>query len=363
MQKNPVVVITGASSGIGRATALRFARKGSRLVLASRRKDALEQLVDECEACGSEAIAWETDVAVEESVRALANAAVDRFGRIDVWVNDASVSAYAPFLDMPIDDFKRVLDVNVMGYVYGARAALRVMRRQGEGVLINIASLASEIAIPYTVPYNMSKAAVRSLSGGVRQELLLERQKNVHVVSIHPATVDTPFFRHAANYTGRKLRAMPPVYPPKRVAKAIVKAAYSPKDEIVVGKASKAFLAQHRVTPKVVATGLAVETNVAHLSPKERAADTTGILYRPSSEADAAVAGGWGGSTRSALRRVVGWVLLVVGGGLLVLLARPSRRTSRRERASRLSTRFVALSSPHVSRSGFESRWRSDSGR
>lgn len=179
--KNSVVVITGAASGIGRATALRFARRRTSLVLASRRVEALESLVAECAALGSRAIAVPTDTSDHDAVQELASRAVEEFGRIDVWVNNAAVSFFSPFLEVPLRDFERVIDVNVMGYVYGARAALERMQDQGSGVLVNVASIVGEVPQPYTSAYSVSKAAVRALGVSLRSELTLDRKKHIHV--------------------------------------------------------------------------------------------------------------------------------------------------------------------------------------
>ncbi|MBG6184391.1 NAD(P)-dependent dehydrogenase (short-subunit alcohol dehydrogenase family) [Arthrobacter sp. CAN_A214] len=191
--KNSVVVITGSASGIGRAAALHFARRKACLVLVSRRGDALESLVADCTALGARAIAVPTDVTDADAVQALASRAVEHFGRLDVWVNNAAVSYFSPFLKVPLDDFRRVLDVNVMGYVHGARAALERMEQQGSGVLINVASIVGEVPQPYTTAYSMSKAAVRALGVSLRSELRLDkRKKKIHVCTVLPATIDTP---------------------------------------------------------------------------------------------------------------------------------------------------------------------------
>jgi NAD(P)-dependent dehydrogenase (short-subunit alcohol dehydrogenase family) len=322
----PVVVITGASSGIGRATALHFAStRNASLVLGSRREQALADLVEECVQRGGTAIAVPTEVSSEDSVQALAEAAVLRFGRIDVWVNAAAVSVFSPFLDTPMDDFRRVIDVNLMGYVYGARAALRVMTEQGSGTLINVASIVGEIPQPYTAPYGMSKAAVRALGVSLRSELALQKFKHVHVCTVLPATIDTPFFDHAANYTGRAVLAMPPVYPASKVAKAIEKLSSSPRAEMVIGAAGKVMVHQHRRTPELIEAQMAVQTDTTHLSLTKEAEPTEGNLFTPSPGTDARVSGGWHGRRRFRLRKALTGGLLL---GLAALLVRRSRTPS-----------------------------------
>ncbi len=310
-----VVVITGASSGIGRATALRFADQGWAVVLGSRREQALTELAEECRERGGEGVAVATDMTDAAAVQALADAAVERYGRIDVWVNNAAVGIYGPFQEIPLDDFRRLLDVNVMGYVYGARAALDVMTAQGRGVLINVSSIVGEIPPPYASPYAMSKAAVRSLSASLRQELWLQGHKKVRVCTVLPSTIDTPFFRHAANYSGRKVLAMPPVYTADMVALAIRDLAKAPQDEVVVGGVGKAMVKQHRVTPGTVEAQMAVQVDKTHLSRTEPAADSTGTLYQPSTDpSDPEVGGGWNGKRRTARRRALTWAGLTAGG-------------------------------------------------
>jgi short-subunit dehydrogenase len=246
---NCVVVITGASSGIGRAAADRFAQEGSRLVLAARAADPLERVAQECERRGARAIAIPTDVRDADAVERLARRAVDELGRLDVWVNGAGVMAYGRFEDVPADVFRAVIDTNLMGQVHGARAALPRFREQRSGVLINMSSVWGRVSAPDVSAYVTSKFALRAFSECLRQEL--RDVPDVDVATMLPQAVDTPIFDRAANYAGRAARPIPPVLDPWTVADGIIACARSPKREVTYSRAGRLIELAHATTPSL----------------------------------------------------------------------------------------------------------------
>jgi len=288
-----VVVVTGASSGIGRATALRFAREGAKVALASRGKEALGEVRAEIERLGGRAVAVECDVSDEDAVERLAAHAEEALGPIDVWVNDAAVYAMGRFEDTPPEVFRRVLETNFMGTVHGTRAALRRFEGRKRGTIVNVASIEGRIATPYVSAYAASKHAVVGFSAAIRQELRLERARRVHVCVVLPGTIDTPLFQHSANFTGIELKAMPPVYAPERVAAAIVRLAHRPQREVLVGASARVMSALWTVAPGIAEALLARMTERTHLRRRHAAAETVGNAFGP--KAPEAETGGWRG--------------------------------------------------------------------
>jgi NAD(P)-dependent dehydrogenase (short-subunit alcohol dehydrogenase family) len=231
-----VAVVTGASSGIGRATTLCLAERGADVVLAARSETDLADAARECERAGACAIAVPTDVGDERAVQELADAAMARFGRIDAWVNNAGVIAYGDFEDMPSEVFEQVIRTNLFGQINGARAALGAFRRSRSGVLVNVASIWGRMTSPHVGAYVVSKHGVRAFSECLRQSLHDKPETDdIHVCTIFPESIDTPIFRHAANYTGRGVKPVPPVAAPHRVAGAIVSCIERPELEVTVG--------------------------------------------------------------------------------------------------------------------------------
>jgi NAD(P)-dependent dehydrogenase (short-subunit alcohol dehydrogenase family) len=249
-----VVVVTGASGGIGAATAQALAEQGTSVVLAARGIDALREVAARCVARGGAALAVPTDVTDAAAVDGLATDAVARFGRIDAWVNNAAVGLYARLVDAPLEEVRRTVDVNLFGSLHGVRAAVPRLRASGGGVIVNVASVLADVTVPFMGAYNVSKHAVRALSETVRQEL---GDRSVSVCTVLPASIDTPFYRHAGNRSGRAVRPMPPVYPPELVAATIVRVLRRPRRVAYAGRLGHALAVQWRLTPALTERVLA----------------------------------------------------------------------------------------------------------
>jgi len=239
-----VVVVTGASSGIGRETALALAAKGEHLVLAARRAAELEETAFDCRGLGAECKTVPCDVSDREQVEALARTAVETFGRIDGWVNNAGIYAMGSVRELPDETIRRVIDVNFFGVVHGTRAALPHLART-KGVLVNVSSALGRISGPYVSAYAASKHAVRAFTESVRDET---RKEGISVTTVYPPAIDTPLFHHSANYTGREIKPANPVFRPERVASAIVSTLERPRREILI-TATRMMSAFHALLP------------------------------------------------------------------------------------------------------------------
>jgi short-subunit dehydrogenase len=311
--KDSVVVITGASSGIGRASALAFAREGASVALAARSEGSLREVAKECEASGGRALVVPTDVADEEAVNELARRTVERFGRIDVWVNNAAVMIYGRLKDTPSKAYRRVIETDLFGQIHGARAVIPYFEEQGSGVLINMSSMWAKVTSPYVSAYVTSKFGVLGFSECLRQELA--EYEDIHVCTVLPVSVDTPIFRHAGNYAERAAKPVPPILGPDRVVKQILRCAERPRREVTVGPTGYLLAFAHATMPRLY----------GRLSPhvfkwgafrSEAAEQGPGNVFEPMPEWNQ-ITGRWRGERKPLLRRAS----LASGVALAPLLA------------------------------------------
>lgn len=274
-------------------------------MLAARSAGTLQEVVAECAARGAHAVtAVPTDISDESQVETLMNVAVDMFGRIDVCVGSASVYSYGTFEQTPSEVFRQIVETNLFGSVYTARAALSRFRVQGYGKLIIIGSVYSKITSPYVSPYVTSKFGLLGFLEVLRQEL---RQANdIHICTVLPATIDTPIYQHAANYTGRQVHPLPPVVSPHRVAGAILRTARRPRPVRVVGRIQGALIPVHNLLPALYDQGINPIMNLLALR-NSPAIPRSGTVFAPDSSSNQ-ITGHW----RSARIRIFAVVTAIL---------------------------------------------------
>lgn len=317
------VVITGASSGIGRATAIEFAKNGANLVLAARREDMLKEVAAECEAFGVRAMAVKTDVTDAVAMKQLAEAAEAFGGLIDIWVNNAGVGTVGEFTETPIKAHERVIETNLMGHLHGAHAVLPIFKRQRYGVLINVISVGAWVALPYSVSYAASKFGLRGFSEALRGELI--KFKQIHICDVFPAFIDTPGFQHGGNYIGRKIKPIPPVYDARRVAGKIVSLAIRPKKAVTVGGSAAFMRLVHFLFPNATKALLATLTT-AYFKRAQEVPTSDGSLFNSVSDAKG-IDGGWR-SSGSVGKSVITGSLVVAGVVVSYFLIRKGLKKS-----------------------------------
>ena len=245
--RNSTVVITGASSGIGKAAALAFAAQGANLVLGARRDEALFEVAEEAQRYGVHAIAVPSDVTDLEDMRLLASTAAQRFGGIDVWINNAGIGLVGPFADVPMESHRRVVETNLFGGMNGTHAVLPYFLDQQYGTLITNISFGAWIAPPFAAAYAASKAGLEAFTQSIRLEL--EDWPEIHVCDVFPAVIDTPGYQHGGNYMGKEIKPSSPLVPPERVADAMVSLAKRPRRGVTVGAMAPVTKFMHTLAP------------------------------------------------------------------------------------------------------------------
>ena len=324
-----VVVLMGASSGIGRETAVRFARKGAKVVASARGEEGLDSLVQEIRDEGGEAIAVPADTSEFEQVKAVADRAVQEYGRLDTWVHLAAVGLFATFEQTTPEEFARVIDVNLMGQVYGAMAALPHIKREGRGALIHISSVEAKRSFPFHSAYGASKHGIDGFLEALRVELRHEGWP-IGVTQVMPATINTPFFDKGRTKLGVKPVGVPPIYEPETVANMILYAAENPARDLVSGGAAQALILNQRLSPRILDAILTTRVGFSPQKTEEpRSEDDPDNLYAPINGHDTAKNG-----FRALSRSLYNWLEMhpkvrrgAAAGTALVLLDALRRRS------------------------------------
>ncbi len=293
------VVITGASSGAGRAAAMEFARHGAKIVLASRNMQALDEVEAQCREMGALSLAVQTDVTDANAMKKLAAIANEFGGTIDIWINNAGVLAAGEFTETPVSVHAQVIRTNLLGYLHGAYAVLPYFKTQKYGILINNISVGGWIPVPYGVGYSASKFGLRGFSQALRGEL--GRYKNIHICDLYPAFLDSPGIQHAANYTGHYLKPAPPVYDPQRLARVMAAVAQQPKKTTTVGSAATFLRLAHFIMPGAF-RAITAKTIETYLKKADRVPETSGNLFATVNYGTS-IHGGWNSPADYELRK------------------------------------------------------------
>src|SRR5256884_7491034 len=279
-EKPEVVVITGASAGVGRATVQAFARRGARLGLIARGPDGLEAACKEVEQLGGSALVFAVDVADAQKVEEAAARVEEEFGRIDIWVNNAMVSVFSPVKEMAAEEFRRVTEVTYLGVVYGTLAALKRMLSRDHGSIVQVGSALAYRGIPLQAAYCGAKHAIQGFTESLRCELLHDKS-NVRVTMVQLPAMNTPQFSWVKSRLPRQPQPVPPIYQPEIAGEAIIYAAYQNRREMEVGMPTIVAVEGNKFFPGLMDRYLAHTNYEAQQTDEPVEADRRDNLWSP----------------------------------------------------------------------------------
>jgi len=318
--KSEVVVITGASAGIGRATAHAFAKQGACIGLLARSREGLEAAQKEVEALGGHALVLLTDVSDPEQVETAAAAVETAFGTIDVWVNNAMASILSPFVEIEPEDFRRVTEVTYLGYVYGTMAALKRMKPRNRGAIVQVGSALAYRSIPLQSAYCGAKSAIRGFTDSIRCELLHDNS-NVHITMVQMPAVNTPQFGWIKTSMPHQPQPVPPIFQPEVAAEAIVWSAHHQRRELYVGGSTVEAILGTKIAPGLLDRYLAKTGYSSQQTDQPVAPDRPSNLWEPVSHGNYSAHGQFDaqakdGSLELWAAKNLDWLTLAVGAGV-----------------------------------------------
>jgi NAD(P)-dependent dehydrogenase (short-subunit alcohol dehydrogenase family) len=275
-----VVAIVGASSGIGRETALQFAKRNAKVVVSARTESGLASLVAEIKASGGDAIAIPADVAEFEQVKSIADKTIEHYGRLDTWVHAAGTAIISPFEQVTPEEFKRVIDVNLMGAVYGAMVAMPYLRQTGRGAFIAVSSVEARRSMPLQTSYSASKHGMEGFLDSLRSELKHEGFP-ISITNIMPSVINTPFYNKARTKLGVMPTGVPPYYQPSLVAEAILHTAENPTRDLIVGDVGRIIDFLQKIAPDLTDTLVGAIAVPGQRTERIKATDDPNNLFEP----------------------------------------------------------------------------------
>jgi len=310
------IVITGASSGIGAATAEAFAAGGARIVLAARNRGALEKIAQTCRRSGADVLIVPTDVTDAQAVVDLASQAKEWLGGIDLWFSNVGIGVVGKFHEVPIADHRKVIEANLIGHLNDAHAVLPIFIAQKRGTFVNMISIGGFLPAPWAAAYTASKFGLRGLSQALRGEVATYR--DIHICDIYPTFVDTPAIRHAGNYTGGQTSVPPGVLDPRSVAKAVVRLSDHPRNTTAVGAPALSMKLAQFLAPNLSAKAMNHFMS-SYFAKADSAPNTSGNLFAPPGD-DGEIEGGFRRPEQRQAAATIAGVLAaaVIAGGVLL---------------------------------------------